>query len=776
MIKGSIDAVSKGNLVGWLTTNDGEAVPQIDCLVDGEFASSAEAFFRQDLKDVGAGDGSGGVRARVPSSYFDGRVHRVTLVGCSDGAILGEVSKELEFPRLLPLNPNPFLLVKHDKLEGWTPTLSPAEGLGFMRLMGQGMPHRYARYTRVSWRAVREDMAPAGLVQQLDLPARSESRRVLVILGKTPTLTPLVVEARDGGELVTVERVTLGPTWTTYHVPLGKSDDVSELRLLLEPQGGVALVDLAVVGVTEWDGKASALPPPPEGLDDKLYEAARQVMSIHDYRGTTVFDGPSRGSELADDWWFDCTPEQEGSFTARVVTSGTDLGSGTKITNALALHHAPLQGSSQVSTRVERGAFLSLPSAKISVAISYSSSGELVPPRTNVVLLGRSENTRTLLWSAAVDSPLPGRRASLTAHLSADDMAELRQRAAAYAGLEIGVEFRAQYAVTLHHIRIEPKWTRPVEEGRQSTFEDPGVELQAAQLARPVERAANPTATELLLDVVVPVFNATEFVLANLQSLVRANDGSYRVVVVDDASGMRTRRMLKEFADRGDITLLHHKTNQGYTRSVNAGVREGSAPFIVTLNSDTVVPKDWHRRLLAPFNRFERVGIVGPLSSAASWQSVPFRFAQGGGWLANSLPLGYDVDGVQEWLKATWKPKYPEIRLLNGFCMCSRRAVFEQIGVFDETAFPVGYGEENDLCLRASAAGWELRLVDDLYVFHAKSKSFGKNRSQLSKAGTARLQEKHPDVDWSEVDSALRHHERLRALRAHFSVFTGVVE
>jgi hypothetical protein len=67
-------------------------------------------------------------------------------------------------------------------------------------------------------------------------------------------------------------------------------------------------------------------------------------------------------------------------------------------------------------------------------------------------------------------------------------------------------------------------------------------------------------------------------------------------------------------------------------------------------------------------------------------------------------------------------------------------------------------------------------LVDDLYVFHAKSKSFGKNRGQLSKAGTARLQEKHPNVDWSEVDSALRHHERLRALRAHFSAFTGVVE
>jgi hypothetical protein len=67
-------------------------------------------------------------------------------------------------------------------------------------------------------------------------------------------------------------------------------------------------------------------------------------------------------------------------------------------------------------------------------------------------------------------------------------------------------------------------------------------------------------------------------------------------------------------------------------------------------------------------------------------------------------------------------------------------------------------------------------LVDNLYVFHAKSKSFGKNRGQLSKAGTSRLQEKYPNVDWAEVDSVLRHHEGLRAVRAHFGSLTGVVE
>jgi hypothetical protein len=66
--------------------------------------------------------------------------------------------------------------------------------------------------------------------------------------------------------------------------------------------------------------------------------------------------------------------------------------------------------------------------------------------------------------------------------------------------------------------------------------------------------------------------------------------------------------------------------------------------------------------------------------------------------------------------------------------------------------------------------------VDDLYVFHAKSKSFGSHRGQLTKAGTSRLKEKHPDVDWSELDGALRHHEGLRAVREHFRSVVGAVE
>lgn len=772
MLKGAIDIVNKGRLIGWLTTENGEAVQQVDCLVDGQFASSAEAFFRQDLQDAGVGDGKGGVRASLPGNYFDGRVHRLTLVGCGSDEILGEVTKEVELPRLLPLNPNPFLEVTHGKLEGWTSTLQDADGFSAFELIGSHMPYGYSRYTRFSFVRSASGPAGAGLSQEFSLPPRSESRRTLVVFGKTPTLTALTVEVCNGADVLTREVVTLTTTWATYHVALGKTEDATMLRLSMEAEAGVAIVDLAVIGLMEWNGRTNALPPPPDRVEEELKQQATQRLVPAAWSRGSAFSSASSGAELADGWWFDSA--QEESFSARLVTSGTDLGAVDTIGSALAVRHAPLSEPSRIVASLKRGAFLSLPAVDIAVTLSYSHSGTLVPPRTTIVLMGRAGNSRTVLWSQAVDSPLPGRTVTLVAKLSGKDMDGLRVRGAAFPSLEVGVEFKSAYAVTLHEIKTLPP-SAPSAEIR-SRFEDAAVEGQSKALLVQVESRPQASSLPVLADVVVPVFNATDFVKDNLLSLIGANDGSYRIVVVDDASGSRTRRLLADIAESGAITLISHPTNQGYTRSVNAGIREGDAPFVITLNSDTVVPRGWHRRLLEPFQRFERLGIAGPLSSAGSWQSVPFRFSQNGGWLANSLPFGHDVESVQHWLGSTWQPAYPEIPLLNGFCLCTRREVFDQVGLFDEAAFPVGYGEENDLCLRAAKEGWQLRVVDDLYIFHAKSKSFGKHRGHLSKAGTGSLKEKHPTVDWAELDATLRHHQGLRAVRTHFGELIGAVE
>lgn len=79
--------------------------------------------------------------------------------------------------------------------------------------------------------------------------------------------------------------------------------------------------------------------------------------------------------------------------------------------------------------------------------------------------------------------------------------------------------------------------------------------------------------------------------------------------------------------------------------------------------------------------------------------------------------------------------------------MYLRRAALDEIGDFDEAAFGRGYGEENDWCMRASAAGWRHLLCGDLFVFHAGGASFGQDAKDLQASAMAVLESRYPDYN-----------------------------
>ena len=55
---------------------------------------------------------------------------------------------------------------------------------------------------------------------------------------------------------------------------------------------------------------------------------------------------------------------------------------------------------------------------------------------------------------------------------------------------------------------------------------------------------------------------------------------------------------------------------------------------------------------------------------------------------------------------------------------------FEADGL-DAVTFGKGYGEENDLCMRARARGWRHVLAADVYVHHVGGRSFGRRARAL---------------------------------------------
>lgn len=236
--------------------------------------------------------------------------------------------------------------------------------------------------------------------------------------------------------------------------------------------------------------------------------------------------------------------------------------------------------------------------------------------------------------------------------------------------------------------------------------------------------------TDASIDIVVCVYNALEDVRLCLEAAWACLLPSHRIIVVNDRSDEETTSYLREFArGRDQVTLLENDQNLGYTRSANRGLAAGAAAFRVLLNSDTIVSPDWALKLLDAANRSERIGIVGPLSNAAGAQSIPQIKGTGKNTAVNILPKGMtpaDLDKACEaWSDACLVPRVP---LVHGFCFGIKQEVIERIGFFDEENFKLFYGEENDYCFRALAAGFELAVATNTFVYHRKSRSIDEEK------------------------------------------------
>lgn len=242
-------------------------------------------------------------------------------------------------------------------------------------------------------------------------------------------------------------------------------------------------------------------------------------------------------------------------------------------------------------------------------------------------------------------------------------------------------------------------------------------------------------------DVIVPVHNALDYTRACFASLLPTLRGKDGVIVVNDMSNIETSDWLREFVKSDPrIRLLENTQNLGYTGSANRGLQASDAPFRVMLNSDTLVSANWLEKLLVVAYCDDSTGIVGPLSNAASFQSIPFLQFTATNTPINALLQGKtaaDMDLFCEEVAPCGV--YPSVPLVHGFCFGIRQELIDRIGYFDEINFARFFGEEDDYCMRAVEAGFALRVATPAYVYHAKSKSITEAMriTFMSKAGRA---------------------------------------
>jgi GT2 family glycosyltransferase len=269
------------------------------------------------------------------------------------------------------------------------------------------------------------------------------------------------------------------------------------------------------------------------------------------------------------------------------------------------------------------------------------------------------------------------------------------------------------------------------------------------------------------VDVVVCVHDALEDVRRCLWSLLNATERRFRLIVVDDGSAEPTRTLLADLAARHPAVALIDRAElpHGYTLAANAGLRASTSDYVVLLNSDTIPTPGWLARLVDHGERHPQVGILGPLSNAASHQSVP-ELRHDGTWASNPLPDWLTEDGMALIVQRAAPRIDAHLPFINGFCYVIKRSVIKAIGYFDEEHFAAGYCEENDYSHRAYKRGYRLAVVTDAYVYHAKSRSFGSDgRNELARRHYQTFLDKHDRAELQELVRGMEANTVLEPVR-----------
>lgn len=226
-------------------------------------------------------------------------------------------------------------------------------------------------------------------------------------------------------------------------------------------------------------------------------------------------------------------------------------------------------------------------------------------------------------------------------------------------------------------------------------------------------------------DIIIPVYNAYECLAECIDSVLKHTDfNEAHLILIDDKSpDAKVLPLLKEYAKKykDKITLLQNEHNMGFVGTVNKGMKY-SKNDVLLLNSDTVVTKNWLKKMRDCAYSDDYVATVTPLSNNATLASVPKIFER------NELPKGYNLDEMAELVEKCSMNLYPEIPTAHGFCMYIKRQALEKVGYFDEKNFGKGYGEENDFSFRCFKYGYRHLLCDNTYILHKESQSFLDNK------------------------------------------------
>lgn len=202
------------------------------------------------------------------------------------------------------------------------------------------------------------------------------------------------------------------------------------------------------------------------------------------------------------------------------------------------------------------------------------------------------------------------------------------------------------------------------------------------------------------ISVVIPAFNAEDYIVEALESVAGQSRKPDQVVVVDDGSTDGTYEVVESWSHGKKLNLhLLHQENRGLPGARNAGIRHATTDLVALLDADDVFLPH-HLNLLC--KAFERDGIVLCFGDGELFDSTGvIKKSLVAGTLADGIDYDELPDGLRIFRASPYMSLLPGNYIPVGGTMFVKKAA-ESIGLYDES---LRITEDRDFNLRLSRIG-----------------------------------------------------------------------
>jgi GT2 family glycosyltransferase len=232
------------------------------------------------------------------------------------------------------------------------------------------------------------------------------------------------------------------------------------------------------------------------------------------------------------------------------------------------------------------------------------------------------------------------------------------------------------------------------------------------------------------LSIIITAYKKAELLELCINSIKKniGNVVDYEIIVADSETEEKTSDLMKNKFP--EVIFLSNKTNQGFGRLVNQGIRKSQGVYLFVINHDIIIKGSAIQDLLTFIKNNKSVGLVAPrlINFDGRVQPSAFRFYSWRTVIYRRTFLG-KLPSAKKYLdKFLFKKELArggiiEVDWVMGSAMMTSRSAIEKVGTFDEDFFM--YFEDVDWCRRFWENDYKVIYNPAITVAHYHGRASG---------------------------------------------------